>query len=148
MQNVAQQRSATDNHHPGRVAAQEQTAQRPGAVGTSSAQSTAPHSASSSPAKSNETDTYSEQRRRFMSDSSESDEDSVSEVRSPPAFVHETDLASHRGAIPSGAVFDTHPPDARLFFVIAPCRADSIPSFLATSQSQSSDCRTFYLRLD
>lgn len=66
MQNVAQG-SAADNPKLEKVNVQH-------GVGNSST----PHSATSSPAKS-ETETFSEQPR-FMSDSSESEEDSVSEV--------------------------------------------------------------------
>lgn len=66
MQNVAQG-STADNPKLEKVNVQH-------GVGNSST----PHSATSSPAKS-ETETYSE-HPRFMSDSSESEEDSVSEV--------------------------------------------------------------------
>lgn len=68
MQNVAQ-RSTTDNPKIEKVSVNHHD------IGNSSS---TPHSSNSSPAKS-ETDTYSE-RRRFMSDTSESEEDSVSEV--------------------------------------------------------------------
>lgn len=68
MQNVAQG-STADNSKLEKVNVEH-------GVGNSST----PHSATSSPAKS-ETETYSE-HPRFMSDSSESEEDSVSEVGS------------------------------------------------------------------
>lgn len=67
MQNVAQG-SAADNPKIEKVNVHHD-------IGNSSS---TPHSTNSSPAKS-ETETYSE-HRRFMSDSSESEEDSVSEV--------------------------------------------------------------------
>ncbi|KAK4881046.1 hypothetical protein RN001_004365 [Aquatica leii] len=70
MQNAAQ-RSATDNPKIEKISVNHRD------IGNSPS---TPHSSNSSPAKS-ETDTYSE-RRRFMSDTSESEEDSVSEVES------------------------------------------------------------------
>ncbi|XP_031335923.1 ankyrin repeat domain-containing protein 17-like isoform X2 [Photinus pyralis] len=70
MQNAAQ-RSATDNSKIEKISVNHHD------IGNSPS---TPHSSNSSPAKS-ETDTYSE-RRRFMSDTSESEEDSVSEVES------------------------------------------------------------------
>ncbi|KAF5300066.1 hypothetical protein FQA39_LY11258 [Lamprigera yunnana] len=70
MQNAAQ-RSATDNPKIEKVSVNHRD------IGNSPS---TPHSSNSSPAKS-ETDTYSE-RRHFMSDTSESEEDSVSEVES------------------------------------------------------------------
>ncbi|KAF5307348.1 hypothetical protein FQR65_LT07065 [Abscondita terminalis] len=70
MQNAAQ-RSATDNPKIEKISVNHRD------IGNSPS---TPHSSNSSPAKS-ETDTYSE-RRRYMSDNSESEEDSVSEVES------------------------------------------------------------------
>lgn len=67
MQNVAQE-STTDNPKIEKVNVHHDIANSP----------STPHSANSSPAKS-ETETYSE-HQRYMSDSSESEEDSVSEV--------------------------------------------------------------------
>lgn len=71
MQNVAQE-STTDNPKIDKVNVHHDIV-----VAATKSPST-PHSANSSPAKS-ETETYSE-HQRYMSDSSESEEDSVSEV--------------------------------------------------------------------
>jgi len=84
MQNVAQGTTSDSQKHEKQPAATPTAAAAAAAAVTSSVQqdtgkTSTPQSSNSSPTKS-ETETFSELQPRFMTDSSESEEDSVSEV--------------------------------------------------------------------
>jgi ankyrin repeat domain-containing protein 17 len=79
MQNVAQGTTSDSQKHEKQPAATPTAAAVTPSVQDTGKTSSTPQSSNSSPTKS-ETETFSELQPRFMTDSSESEEDSVSEV--------------------------------------------------------------------